>query len=94
MPICLGHFQQSQYADAANAIRKGIQCNPNFSIAYMFQAGALAKLGRIDEARTSAARVLALQPGFTISGWCRALDPVPAIAEPLTEALRAAGLPE
>jgi adenylate cyclase len=92
--VCLGHFQQSQYADAANAIRKGIQCNPNFSIAYMFQAGALAKLGRIDEARTSAARVLALQPGFTIGGWCRALDPVPAIAEPLTEALRAAGLPE
>jgi adenylate cyclase len=92
--VYLGHFQQTRYADAANAIRKGIQCNPSFSIAYMFQAGALAKLGRIDEARASAARVLTLQPGFTIGGWCRALDPVPAIAEPLTEALRAAGLPE
>jgi adenylate cyclase len=92
--VYLGHFQQNQYADAANAIRKGIQCNPSFSSAYMFQAGALVKLGRIDEAKAAAARVLALQPGFTIGDWCRALDPVPAIGERLTEALRAAGLPE
>jgi adenylate cyclase len=87
-------FQQGRYADAANAARKSIQSNPGFSILHMCLAAALAKLGRIDEARAAAARVLALQPGFTIGEWCAAIDPAPEIAAPLTEALRAAGLPE
>jgi hypothetical protein len=52
------------------------------------------KLGRIDEGKAAVARVLELQPGFRIDEWCAALDPAPAIAEPLTEALREAGLPE
>ena len=87
-------FQQSGYDDAANAARKSIQGNPGFSISHMLLAAALAKLGRIDEAKASAARVIALQPGFRISEWRSAIDPAPALAEPLTEALRAAGLPD
>jgi adenylate cyclase len=90
----LGNFQQGRYEDAADAMRKSIQCNPGFSISYMFLAGVLGKLGRIDEAKAAAARVISLQPNFGIGEWCAAIDPVPAIAEPLTEALRAAGLPE
>ena len=54
----------------------------------------LVKLGRIDEAKAAAARVVALQPDFSVGEWHAALDPAPAIAVPLTEALRAAGLPE
>jgi adenylate cyclase len=60
----------------------------------MFLAAALGKLGRIDEAKAAASRVLALQPGFSIAEWCAATDPVPAIALPLRDALRAAGLLE
>ena len=51
------------------------------------------KLGRIDEAKAAATRVLELQPGFRIGEWCAAIEPAPNIAAPLTEALRIAGLP-
>ena len=60
----------------------------------MCLASVLVKLGRTDEARAAAARVVALQPDFKIGEWCVGLDPAPAIAVPFTEALRAAGLPE
>jgi adenylate cyclase len=92
--VYLGYFQQGACDAAANAMRKSIQCNPGFSISHMFLAGVLARLGQIDEARTVAARVLALQPGFRSSEWHAAIDPVPAIGEPLLEGLRLAGLPE
>ena len=39
-------------------------------------------------------RVLELQPGFTISRMCATFDINPSLAEPLREALSAAGLPE
>src|SRR5947199_4181715 len=90
----LAHFQAGRFEQATNAARKSVQHNPGFSISHMFLAAALGKLGRIDEAKAAASRVLALQPGFSIAEWCAATDPVPAIAVPLSAALRAAGLPE
>jgi len=92
--VFAGHLQQGCYEQAANAARKSVQCNPGFSISHMFLAAALARLGRIDEANARAARVVALQPGFRIGEWCTATQPVVALAVPLTEGLRAAGLPE
>jgi adenylate cyclase len=92
--VWAGNFQQARYEDAVHAARKSVQSNPGFSIPHLCLAAALAKLVRIDEAKAAAARVLALQPGFSIGEWCAALDPAPAIEVPLTEALRAAGLPE
>jgi adenylate cyclase len=92
--VFAGNFQQARYEDAANAARKSVQYNPGFSIPHMCLASVLVKLGRIDEAKAAAARVVALQPDFSIGEWYAALDPAPAIAVPLTEALRAAGLPE
>ena len=86
--VFAGNFQQARYA-----ARKALQSNPGFSILHMCLASALVKLGQIDEAKAAAARVLALHPAFSIGEWCAALDPVPAIAVPLTEALRAVGLP-
>jgi hypothetical protein len=56
-------------------------------------AATHARLGRLDAARTAGARVLELQPGFTISGTCAAFDIHASLAAPLSEALRAAGLP-
>ena len=90
----LGHFQAGRFEQATNAARKSVQHNAGFSISHMFLAAALGKLGRIDEAKAAASRVLALQPGFSIAEWCAATDPVSAIAVPLSDALRAAGLPE
>jgi len=92
--VWAGNFQQARYEDAAHAARKSIQSNPGFSIPHRCLVSALVKLGRIDEAKAAAACVLALQPGFRIGDWCAAIEPAPEIAEPLREALRAAGLPD
>jgi adenylate cyclase len=92
--VFAGNFQQARYEDAANAARKSVQSNPGFSIPHICLAAALVKLSRIDEAKAAAGRVVALQPGFRIGDWCAAIEPAPEIAEPLREALRAAGLPE
>jgi adenylate cyclase len=75
-------------------MRRSIRSKPGFSISYMLLAAALVKLGRVDEAKAAAERVLALQPNFSSGGHCVAVGAVPAIAAALTEALRAAGLPE
>jgi hypothetical protein len=57
-------------------------------------AAALAKAERLGEAKAVASRVLALQPGFSVGGLCTALAMPPALATPLSEVLRAAGLPQ
>ena len=58
---------------AADAASKCFQANPNFSFAHMLSAATHAKLGRVDAARQAAARVLELEPGYTISGMCAAV---------------------
>ena len=92
--ICMGHFLRGRYEDAATAVRRAIRSKPGFSISHMFLAAALAKLGRMDEAKTAAERVLQLQPNFSSSGQCAGIGCAPALAGPLIEAMRAAGLPE
>jgi TolB-like protein len=59
LAIALARFQRGCYEEAASAARKGIQCNPAFSICYMALAAALAALGKLDEAKVTVARLLA-----------------------------------
>jgi len=92
--ISVGHFQLEHFAEAADAARRATQANPRFTYTHVAFAAALGKLGKIDEARQAAARVLALEPGFTISRFCASHAMPVSLATPLSEALRAAGLPE
>jgi len=92
--VSLGHFQRERYADAVDAARRSIQSNPHLSTTHAVLAAALAKLGRIDEAREAAARVRTLQPNFTISLMSVAFGIPSSLAMPLSEALLAAGLPQ
>jgi len=94
LAICLGHLARGEDEAAAKAAHRTFQANPYWSSAHFLLAATHARLGRLDAARSAAARVLELQPGFSISGTCAAFDIHPSIAEPLTEALRLAGLPE
>jgi len=89
-----GHFHRGRYEEAAAAGRKAIQSSPGFSISYVALAAPLAKLGRLEEAKLVAARVLELQPTFRCSRNFAASGCVPDLAAALTEALVAAGLPE
>ena len=57
--------------EAVSFLSRAVQANPRFSFLYAFHATALAHAGRDEEARTAASRLLALQPGFTISSFRR-----------------------
>ncbi|MDE2582635.1 MAG: hypothetical protein KGL52_13460 [Rhodospirillales bacterium] len=77
--------------DAAEAVRVGnqaIAANPGFSSAFKIQLAALGELGRHAEAAEIRARLLALEPGFSLG---QALDRSP-IEDPAARARYADGL--
>jgi adenylate cyclase len=90
----LGHFHRGHYEEAAAAARKAVQYSPAFSQAYMVLVATASKIGRLEEAKLAAARVLELQPAFRYSRLFAGMDCEPALVTALSEALRAAGLPE
>lgn len=90
----MGHFHRGRYEEAAHAAYRSVQANPAHSITYVQLAAALAKLGRLEEARAAAARVLELHPAFRYSSQFLGVNCAPALAASLGDALRAAGLPE
>ncbi|MBY5447509.1 transcriptional regulator [Rhizobium leguminosarum] len=83
-----------RYEDGCRAAYKSVQANPAHSITHVQLAAALAKLGRMDEAREAAARVLQLQPSFRFGRQFAGVNCAPALALALGGALRDAGLPE
>jgi TolB-like protein len=91
--LAIGNFLRGRYQEAADAGRRAVQSSPGFSISHSLLAAPLAKLGRMEEAKAVAARVLALQPSFSAGGFCAAIALPAALATPLTEAWRSAGLP-
>ena len=92
--LALGHFSLGHHRDAAAAARLAIQCNPRFSVSYMLLAASLVKLGRLEEAKSVATHVLALQSSYRFGKHFAGVDCAPALAASLSEALTAVGLPE
>lgn len=90
----MGHLVRGRYDEACRAAYKSVQANPAHSITYVQLTAALAKLGRLEEAKAAAARVLELQPAFRYSRQFAGVNCAPALAEALGDALRSAGLPE
>jgi tetratricopeptide (TPR) repeat protein len=80
--------------------RRAIEANRNYSMPYFNLGIALARLGRLDEARSAVMAGHELTPSFTISGYRASFtsiteDPTAlAQMESLTDAQRMAGLPE
>jgi tetratricopeptide (TPR) repeat protein len=90
----MSHLLRGRYDEACRAAYKSVQANPSHSITYVQLAGSLAKLGRLEEARAAAARVIELHPTFRYGRQFAAVNCAPALAQTLGDALRAAGLPE
>jgi adenylate cyclase len=90
--IGLAFVELGRFDEAIVAGKKGLRQNPSISPAYRCLASAFAHLGRDAEAREAAARMVEVDPGFTISalvargGYSN--------AKLLIEGLRKAGLPE
>jgi adenylate cyclase len=91
--LSIAFFLTERYEEAANAARRAIQSGPNVSVSHCLLVAPLVKLGRLEEGKAAASRVLALQPSFSSAGFCAALALPVALSDPLQEAWREAGLP-
>ena len=98
MYVGLSKLWQGADAEGIVWLRRSLEANRNYPGAHFNLAAALALVGELDEARSTAQAGLALNPGFTI---CRYRTYVPgnhplyvAGRERVYEALRLAGLPE
>jgi len=92
--LALSYLQAERYDEALDAARRAAACNPSFSVPRLLQTAALVRLGRDDEAKVVAQRVLKLDPLFTIRRYSVVNGHVEAVFVPIAEAWRAAGLPE
>jgi adenylate cyclase len=81
-----------RFDEAIVAGKKALRQNPSYSLAHRCLAAAFAHLGRDAEAREAAARLLEVDPAFTISAWIARGGQ--SNAKLLIEGLRKAGLPE
>ncbi len=91
--LAIAHFFAGDFVESANAASRASAANPRFSVPRCLRTAALARLGRLDEARAMAAVLLELQPGFTISGLIAGKSTTPQRLGIWAEALDQAGLP-
>jgi TolB-like protein len=91
--LAVGHFLRGRYDEAAHAARHAVQSIPSLSVSHSLLAAALAKLGRIEEAKAVSLQVLALDPSFSAARFCAAIGLPTALAESIADAWSAAGLP-
>jgi len=98
--VGLAKVQLGADTEAVIWMRRGIDANRNFSIGHFNLAAALARLGKLDEARTAVNAGLALDPSFTIrrfrdAGKARSDNPtLLAGLDRAIEGMRLAGVPE
>ncbi len=91
--LVLAHYVSGNFSESAAAGGRAAQANPRFSYPQVVQTAALAKSGRLDEARVTARRVLELEANFTVAEFVKAHSGRADIWQPIGEALRQAGLP-
>jgi len=92
--LAYAHFYSREWEAAADAARRASEANPRFSVPVYLLAAALTRLGRIDEAQSVSARLLELQPGFTVSRMLAGYAERTELMASLGDALRELGLPE
>jgi TolB-like protein/Flp pilus assembly protein TadD len=87
------YIELGRFDEALVAGKKAQRQNSSFPPTYYCLASAFAHLGRDAEAREAAARVLEIDPAFTISAWI-ARSRLSKNAKLMIEGFRKAGLPE
>jgi adenylate cyclase len=85
-------IELGRFDEAIVAGKKAQRLNPAYQVPYRCLASAFAHLRRDAEAREAAARVLEVDPAFTISAWIARGGQ--SNAKLMIEGLRQAGLPE
>ena len=88
-------YSLERYEEALGAYERASKRNPEFMAAHQFLAATYAALGRLEEARSEAAEVLRLHPGFSIRRLAQKLPTKDQrVLSHTLDSLRKAGLPE
>jgi adenylate cyclase len=90
--MVLAFVEMRRFDEAVAAAKKALRQNQSYSGTYRGLVSALAHLGREAETRDATARLLEVDPTFTVSGWIARGGQ--ANSKLLIEGLRKAGLPE
>jgi adenylate cyclase len=90
----IAHLAAGRFEEAAAACNKACQSNPHFSFPVVLQTAALSGVGRVNEAKALARRVLELQSPFSVAQFVRSHTGRAEIWNPIGDALRQVGLPE
>jgi TolB-like protein len=92
--LAISYFCTQRYQESYDAASNSVQLNPRFSVCRLFLVAALTGLGRDQDARIEAQRVLALDPAFTIRRFSVTVGFEPKVYTQLADAWRLAGLPD
>ena len=91
----MAYYMLKRYGEAVPLLRECVLRVPNQQWPHITLASAYAQLGQLEGARTEAAEVLRINPGFTIERYKRLLVyKNPRDVEHRLHGLRKAGLPE
>jgi len=93
----LGHayYLAGRYDEAITALKRTLKHNPNFWPAHVYLAASYIELGRVEDARAEAAKILRIFPRFSLEGKKQKLPyRDQSVMDRLGESLRKAGLPE
>lgn len=83
-----------RFEEAIHHASLTIQTKPSLSVPYILLVASHVNLDNFDSARAAANQLLAVAPGFTISGFVRADYWRPPLMKMLAAALRKSGLPD
>ena len=86
MAIAVAEFHASRFDEALRAAAHAVEANPSFSVPQVLLTVALVRLGRIEEARSAAERVMGLDPTFATSVWAVTVRKNPTVFDPMAEA--------
>lgn len=64
---CLAKTDLQKYEEAVGSCRRAVEANRNFANAYFVLGSNLARLGRLEEARSAVKTGLVLNPHYTLS---------------------------
>jgi hypothetical protein len=93
--IASAHLVCGRYLEGLAVAERAISKTPDYSAAQRVKTVALVHLGRIEEAKLAAARLLELAPAYSVSYYL-SVSPMRdhEYRETTAELLRAAGVPE
>jgi adenylate cyclase len=94
--LAAAHLAAKRFGEAVEWAERALHDQRDLAPALRIEISALAHLGRLDAARVECARLLAIDPGFTVARFRALVGPglAPEYLALLAEGLRLAGAPE